>query len=152
VANSLRDKTDNFRGGVRMEWRRFHVTLEQGGTTFKDDQQAYTSDQNFGNRTNPLLGETLRLTDLVQAYGIRGSSIYSKVLVTASPASWIDVTGQFLYSRPQTTVNFSQSNTGQFADLSTLLFFNSQLDLLSAEAKQPHTTASIGFEMRPMRR
>ena len=152
VANRLRDKTDNFRGGVRLELKRFHVTLEQGGTTFKDDQQAFTSDQNLGNRTNSFLGQTLQLTDLVQAYGIRGSSIYSKVLVTASPASWIDVSGQFLYSRPQTDVNSSQTNTGQFVDLSALLFFNSQLDLLTAEAKQPHTAASIGFELRPMRR
>jgi hypothetical protein len=152
VANSLRDKTDNFRGGVRLELKRFHVTLEQGGTTFKDDQQAFTGDQNFGNRVTPLLGERLDLTNLVQAYAIRGSSIYSKALVTASPFSWIDITGQFLYSRPKTNVNFSQVSAGQFVDLSTLLFFNSQLDLLTAQAKQPHTTASIGFELRPMRR
>src|SRR2546426_3356647 len=35
VADRLRDKTDNFRGGVRIEMSRFHVTLEQGGSTFK---------------------------------------------------------------------------------------------------------------------
>ncbi len=152
VANHLRDKTDNFRGGVRLELKRLHVTLEQGGTTFKDDQQAFTSDQNTGNLTTPFFGQQLDLTNLVQSYGIRGSSIYSKVLVSASPFSWLDITGQFLYSQPETSVNFFQANTGQFVDLSTLLFFNSQLDLLSAEAKQPHTTASIGFELRPMRR
>ena len=37
------DKTDNYRGGVRLEFNRFHVTLEQGGTTLRDDQQAYDS-------------------------------------------------------------------------------------------------------------
>ena len=36
-----RDSTNNYRGGVRFEYNRFHVTLEQGGTTFKDDDQAY---------------------------------------------------------------------------------------------------------------
>jgi len=35
VADHLRDKTDNFRGGVRIEMSKFHVTLEQGGSTFK---------------------------------------------------------------------------------------------------------------------
>src|SRR6185437_5901474 len=36
VPNTLRDQTSLYRGGVRFELRRFHVTLEQGGTTFKD--------------------------------------------------------------------------------------------------------------------
>ena len=34
-----RDSTDNYRGGVRFELNRFHVTLEQGGTTFKEDDR-----------------------------------------------------------------------------------------------------------------
>ena len=152
VADHLRDKTDNFRGGVHIEMRRFHVTLEQGGTTFKDDQQVFTSQENFGGRTTPFFGEQLFLTDLTQAYGIRGTSIYSKALVTASPASWIDIFGQFLYSRPSTDVHYAQFNAGNFIDLDTLLFFTSELDLLAATAKQPHTTASLGFELRPVRK
>ena len=152
VANHLRDKTDNFRGGVRIEMRRFHVTLEQGGSTFKDDQQVFTSQQNFGNRSTPFFGEQLSLTDLTQAYGVRGTSIYSKALVTASPASWIDLFGQFLYSRPSTDVNYAQFATGQFVDLTSLLFFTSELDLLTATARQPHTSGTFGFELRPVRR
>jgi hypothetical protein len=34
VPNTLRDQTNLYRGGVRFELRRFHATLEQGGTTF----------------------------------------------------------------------------------------------------------------------
>ena len=152
VADRLRDKTDNFRGGVRIEMSKFHVTLEQGGSTFKDDQQVFTSDQNFGNRTTPFFGEQLFLTNLTQAYGVRGTSIYSKALVTANPASWIDLFGQFLYSRPDTNVNYAQYNVGQFFNLDSLLFFTSELDLLNATAKLPHTSGTFGFELRPMRR
>jgi hypothetical protein len=152
VADRLRDKTDNFRGGVRIEMSRFHVTLEQGGSTFKDDQQVFTSEENFGNRTTPFLGEQLFLTNLTQAYGVRGTSIYSKALVTANPASWIDLFGQFLYSRPDTNVHYAQFNTGKFFNLDALLFFTSELDLLNATAKLPHTSGTFGFELRPMRR
>jgi hypothetical protein len=152
VADRLRDKTDNFRGGVRIEMSRFHVTLEQGGSTFKDDQQVFTSDENFGNRTTPFLGQQLFLTNLTQAYGVRGTSIYSKALVTANPASWIDLFGQFLYSQPDTKVNYAQYNTGQFFNLDSMLFFTSELDLLNATAKLPHTSGTFGFELRPMRR
>ena len=43
VPNRLRDLTNLYRGGVRFDLRRLHVTLEQGGTTFKDDQSLYQS-------------------------------------------------------------------------------------------------------------
>ena len=51
VASLYSDQTDNFRGGVRMELGRYHVTLEQGGTTFKDDQGASDVTLNPGNFT-----------------------------------------------------------------------------------------------------
>ncbi len=35
VPNTLCDLTNLYRGGVRFELRRFHATLEQGGTTFR---------------------------------------------------------------------------------------------------------------------
>jgi len=152
VEDKPRDATANYRGGVRVEMKKFHVMLEQGGTTFKDDQQVFTSTQNFGNNTTPILGQQMFLNDLTQAYGVRGDSIYSKVLLTANPTPWLDVFGEFLYSRPTTNVNYSQFNAGQFADLATLLFYTSELDLVSAAAKQPHTTGTIGFEIRPMKR
>jgi hypothetical protein len=152
VADKPRDSTENYRGGVRVEMKKFHVTLEQGGTTFKDDQEVFTSTQNFGNNTTPILGQQMYLNDLTQAYGVRGDSLYSKVLLTANPTPWLDVFGEFLYSRPTTTVNYSQFNAGQFVDLDTLLFYTSELDLINAAAKQPHTTGTIGFEVRPTKR
>ena len=80
----MRDRTDNYRGGVRFEFKLFHITLEQGGTTFKDDDAANYTGSNPGDSTVPILGQTLGLNSLQQAYGIRGSSVYSKVLFTST--------------------------------------------------------------------
>ena len=153
VPNRIRDSMEDFRGGVRFEFRRIHFNLEQGGTRFKDDQQLYSSGiTNAGNRETPFLGQTLLLTNLLQSYGIRGASIYSKAAITANPVSWMDVSGQLLYSQPRTDVNYQQSNTGNFVDLRNLLFYTSQQYLLSATAKLPRTSGNIGVEIRPFRR
>ena len=50
VPTLLRDSTNNYRGGVRIECNCFHVTLEVGGTTFKDDDLASYSGTNYGDR------------------------------------------------------------------------------------------------------
>ena len=147
-----RDSTHNFRGGVRFEFNRFHATLEQGGTAFKDDDQAYSRGINFGDRTTPLFGQTLLLNGLVQAYGVRGTSIYEKALITARPASWLDVYGQFLFSQPKTDVRYTDLAYGQFASNSAMLLYTGQSNLGTGAAHQPHTSANLGFELRPWRR
>jgi hypothetical protein len=152
VADQMFDKTDNYRGGVRLEFNRWHATLEQGGTTLRDDQQAYFSGVNAGNNYQPYFGQTLDLTSLAQAYGVRGDSIYTKALFTASPFSWADVYGQFLYSQPETNVNYTQMDSGNLVMLSSLLFYTGEQALGYAESKQPHTTGSLGFEVRPVKR
>jgi hypothetical protein len=152
VSDNMFDKTDNYRAGVHLEFNRWHVTLEQGGTTLREDQQAYMSGFNAGNNTAPYFGQQLDLTGLTQAYGIRGDSIYSKGLFTASPVSWIDFYGQFLYSRPETNVSYNQLDYGSFVVLSSLLFYTGEQALEFAETKEPHTTGSFGFELRPSKR
>jgi hypothetical protein len=152
VSDTMFDKTDNYRAGVHLEFNRWHVTLEQGGTTLREDQQAYMSGFNAGNNTAPYFGQQLDLTGLTQAYGIRGDSIYSKGLFTASPVSWIDFYGQFLYSRPETNVSYNQLDYGSFVVLSSLLFYTGEQALEFAETKEPHTTGSFGFELRPLKR
>jgi hypothetical protein len=151
VPNTLRDRTSLYRGGVRFELRRFHVTLEGGGTRFSDDQSDFTgiSSKNLGNRTVSLLGQTLFLNNLLATYGISGTSKYSKALFTANATPWLDVYGQFLFSQPDSNVNYRQSDTGNFVLQSQLLFYNSQQYLVSAESKLPHTSASLGAEIRP---
>ncbi len=148
VGTTMRDKTDLFRGGIHIEMNRYHVTLEQGGTTFKDDQDLFDAQRNPGNRSTSILGQQLFLNSANQAYGIRGDSIFSKAIVTANPIDRLDLYGQFLYSQPRTETNYTQINSGNFVLLNALRFFNGQQDLLSAEAKQPHTSGSIGAEFR----
>jgi len=148
----LRDSTNNYRGGVRFQFNRFHATLEQGGTTFKDDDQASENGLTPGDRLGTLLGQTIALAGLREAYGIRGDSVYTKGVATASPTPWIDLYGQFVFSQPRTTVNYSDSATGNFALLSSLLFYSGQQNLGTGAAGQPHTTTSAGFEMRPLAR
>ncbi|MGO9898015.1 MAG: hypothetical protein ACLPX8_27830 [Bryobacteraceae bacterium] len=152
VPTLLRDSTNNYRGGVRVEYSHFHVSLEQGGTTYKDDDFASDSGLEFGDNTQPLLGQVLDLSSLKQTYGIRGSSLYSRALLTASATPWLNVYAQFLYSEPKTTVNYVDIADGNFALLSSLLFYSGQVNLGTGTANQPHTTASGGFEMRPLKR
>jgi hypothetical protein len=150
----IRNSANNYRGGIRLEMRRWHATLEQGGTTFRDDQQVYAASTgpNRGNNTAPLFGQSLFLTSLQQAYGIRGTSVYSKGLFTASPVSWADVYGQFLYSEPKNDVRYQQFDTGNLATLNPLLFYTGQQYLLSAQSSLPRTAGSFGVEVRPFRR
>ena len=148
----LSDSTNLYRGGVRFEFNHWHVTLEQGGTTYQDSDQTNYTGNNTGDRTTPIFGQTLLLTGLQQAYNITGSSRFSKALFTAHPFSWIDIYGQFLYSEPKTTVNFNESATGNFLSLTQLLFYSSQQTIGTGAANQPHTTGTAGFELRPLKR
>ena len=151
--SQMSDSTESYRGGVRLELPRFHVTLEEGGTTFKSAQNTFVPPGNtyYGSETLLPGATKLDLTSLAQAYGIRGSSIYSKALFTAHVTDWMDVTGQFLYSIPSTTVNYSQYNYGSFASLNQALFYNSEQNIVNAAAKMPHTTGSTGSEIRPLK-
>ena len=128
---------------MRFEYDRFYVTLEQGGITYKDDQSVFTRDRNLGNRTATAFGQTLFLADLNQAYGVRGDSIYSKVLATGSPFHWLQAFGQFLYSRPKTDVTYTDNARGLFV-LCATRFFNTGQSLLDSAANQPHSSASGG--------
>lgn len=154
VPNTLRDSTDLYRGGIRFEKPRFHVTLEEGGTAYKSDQSLFQSpgSTNYGNRSSPVFGQTLDLTSLLAAYGVTGASAYTKALLTASPTTWLDIYGQFLFSQPDSHVNYEQADTGSLYLQSQILFYSSEQQLTAARAKQPHTTASIGAEIRPFNR
>jgi len=148
----LRDSTNNYRGGFRMEYNRWHVTLEEGGTTYKDDSQASASGSSLGDRTAPILGSTEVLNTLTQTYGIRGTSIYTKAMATASPFSWLDLNGQILYSEPHTNARYFDIASGNFALLSALLLYSGQFDIGSSASNGKHTLANAGAEIRPFKR
>ena len=130
------------------------MTLEEGGTVFKSDQSLYQNpgSTNYGNFSAPIFGQTLDLTSLLAAYGIGGSSAYSKALLTANPTSWLDIYGQFLYSQPNTNVHYQQTDAGNLYLQSQILFYSSEQQVINAAAEQPHTTGSLGAEIRPFKR
>jgi len=154
VPNTMSDLTNLFRGGVRFELRRAHATIEAGGTTFKNDQKVYSGSNtlNYGNVTNLYFGQSIDLTSLLAAYGVRGTSVYAKGLFTANATSWMDLYGQFLFSEPRSTVNYQQYDTGNLVVQNQLLFYNSQQYMVSSAAQMPHTSASAGAEIRPFHR
>jgi hypothetical protein len=148
VLNELDDATNMYRGGVRMETRRFHFLVEQGGIQFRDGQQLFNSTRNDGNATRPILGQTLFLRDLLQAYDVSGSSIFTRGAVSAQPVSWADLSGAFQFSQPRNDINYRQTNTGLFVDLDSLMFLSSQNIRLLGASKQPHLTANLGGDIR----
>jgi hypothetical protein len=154
VPNTLSDSTELYRAGVRFEKPRFHVTLEEGGTTFKSDQSLFQSpgSTNYGNVSAPILGQTLDLTSLLATYGIGGSSTYTKALLTANPTTWADIYGQFLFSQPDSHVNYQQTDAGNLYLQNQVLFYSSEQNLIAATSEQPHTSGSFGAEIRPLKR
>ncbi|MFB3829242.1 MAG: hypothetical protein ACE15B_20915 [Bryobacteraceae bacterium] len=152
VLNEPRSELSDFRAGVRFEMNRWHLTLEQGGTTFRDDQTVSTSDRNLGNRTTPFLRQTLALNNVREAYGVRGDSIYTRIMAGASPFPWMNLFGQFLFSQPKTETRFDLSAAGNFVLMSPLLFYNTQSDLFTGSAKMPHSSGNAGAEIRVHRR
>lgn len=152
VTTDLSSYLNNYRGGLRVEMRRWHVTLEQGGTQLDDNQRVFFSGRNFGNRTTPFLGQTLLLENLNEAWRVSGDGIYTRGLVTGNPFNWLDVYGQFLYSQPSTTTIFEGNAAGQLAEVSPLLLFTAQSEAVNARAKLPQTAGNAGFELRPLPR
>ena len=98
IRSLIDDHVDNYRGGVRFEFDKLHLTLEQGGTRFADNQQAYSTEASTGDRTTPIFGQQLSLTSALQGYGVTGDSIYTKVLLNSNVLKWVNISGQFLYS------------------------------------------------------
>jgi len=154
VQNLTRDSSENYRGGLRIELSRWHFKIEQGGTTFKDDEQlnAGSGSTNYGNFFSPILGQTLDLTSLSEAYGVRGHSVYTDASFSANPLSWADIYGTFLYSQPVSNVNFTGLDTGNQVLLSEVLFYTGEQNLIASASKAPHTSANLGAEIRPFRR
>jgi hypothetical protein len=151
VPTSFRDRMNNYRGGLRFEFRNYHVTLEEGGSTFEDNESVFTSTPNAGNFTRPVLGQDITLSSLLEAYGIRAHNVYSKALLTANPYRWVNIYGQFLYSQPKTEVNYQQAATGNLVLLSSLLFYSGNLDGVTGAANKPHISGNLGGEIRPLK-
>ncbi len=147
VPYNLRNRTDRYRGGVRLEFNRFHMTLEQGGTRYKEDDNTFWTGSNLGDRTTPVNGQLTRLTSLNQAYGIRGTGLFTRALLTARPIDHLHVHGQFLYSQPKTTTQYQEIATGNLYAAVSGAFYPGVYGLANGNAIQPHTSGNGGVEL-----
>lgn len=144
--------TLNGAGGLRYEGEKTHLTFEQGGLVFNDDQTLALNGRNLGNRLGNYLGQTLRLDQGAQAYTTNGRSVYTSALGTVSPVSWLDFTGQFYYSRPKTETTFNENAAGNLIFLDTLRFVNGQQTLTGGVAALPRRSGFASVEARPFSR
>lgn len=142
------DIMNQYRGGVNVTLHRLHLTLEEGGNTWKSNENIFSTNNSAGNSSASILGQTLDLNTLLQAWGVRGSGEYSRAMLTANPVSWMNIYGHFGYADPHNNVNYSQIDGGNLILLSQVLFYNGEQYLLAAAAKMPHTTGDIGTDMR----
>ena len=152
VAGAYSNQTNNYRGGVRIELGRFHFNLEQGGTTYKEDQGASDNVPNPGNFTGLFFGQQLSLSALNELYRVRGDSVYTKVLAAANLYSWLSVTGEYVWSRPRTDINYSELSAGNFFLNRILQFYSVGQDVLTGDASLPHSFGSVTVELRPWKR
>ena len=152
VAGTLEDRTDLFRGGVRVSTARYHATIEQGGLRYRQRDGWQELRPNAGNVTAPFFGTPLRLESLDQQYRIDGGGYYSKAVASANPASWLDISGSYLYSRPSRDIDYSERATGRFASLNPLRFTTTQTGTIATSAQLPRSSGWVAVEARPHER
>jgi hypothetical protein len=153
IVNNIRWGQNIFRGGVRVQLSKLHLTFEQGAIAFKDDQSAYSNGFGLGDRTTPYLGQTLDLTNGSQAYYVRGDGNFTKGYGTWSPASWIDVYGQIFHSDPRIASTLSQVAQGNLpAATPNLVFYSATFDQIYGSAAMPRTSFSLSTELRFLNR
>ena len=142
VAGRLKDRTDFYRGGVRLSARRAHATIEQGGLRFHQDDSWRETQPNPGDVTAPYfsVGAPLRLDLLDQTYRIRGTGYYSKMVASANPTDWLDVSGSFLHSRPSNDVDYREQAAGRLVA--------TQNGAFSSTSRLPHTSGWLSAELR----
>ena len=151
VLTGVSDHLNNFRGGLRIEYGHWHVTVEQGGLLFQGVQtNTNVSNPNFGNLNSAFLGQRLFLSTGSQSYRTHTDSIYTQGFITATPLAWLDITGQFMFSEPKTITSFGEANTGNIFDRETFQFFARQTSRVFSQALQTHTSALLTAEVRPV--
>jgi hypothetical protein len=152
VATLISSSTNNYRAGVNIDLGRGHLLLEEGGTTFKDDQGESNTQTNSGDLLTPFSAQQLNINDLGLGYFVRGHSYYTRANFAVIPTSWLTVSGDFNFEQPTTNTRFTSTVTGTLYDEALASFYTLGQDMLTADARMPHSSADINVELRPFRR
>lgn len=150
LRNLVRWGQDRYFGGVRLEWNRWHATVESGQTAFKDDQSVTSTERVNGNRPLTFLGQQLFLSDGSQLYHTRSEGTFTRVNLTANPWHWLDLAGNYMYSKPEATSKFSEDLIGNIAYQAMVYARNA--DTVYGNASMPRMSWSGSAEARPFSR
>lgn len=150
VATDLDDDLISVRGGVKLNFNRWNLTLEQGRTDFSDDQEvSYQGDTLSGNRSTLFLGRELTLDQLRQRYAADGRGLFSRIVLQGRPVDSVSVSGQFLYSQPKIDVSTQLDAEGAFVLQRLLAPYSGAFEQNLADANRPHSAGSWSTEWRP---
>ncbi|MCB9386090.1 MAG: hypothetical protein H6509_15880 [Bryobacterales bacterium] len=149
VGTNLDDSLSSVRGGVKLNFSRWNVTLEQGRTGFADNQRVYyQGDPLSGNRSTLYLGRELTLNELQQRYDARGRGLFNRAVVQGRPHDRVSVSGQFLYSQPKIDATTQLDAQGSFILQSALAPYSGAYEQNLADANRPHVSGSWSTEWR----
>lgn len=150
VGTELDDDLTSFRGGVKLNFSKYNFTLEQGATSFSDDQEIfYRGSANQGNVSRTFFGRDIILNELLQRYRAEGDGLSSRGVVQGRPAKWLNFTGQFVYSKPTIDVTQQLDATGSFFSQTLIAPYTGQFEQNLADANRPHRSGSWTTELRP---
>lgn len=153
VETRLDDALTSVRGGVNLTGRRWSAVLEQGRTSYTDEQDSqWNQEPNRGNRRTPFLGQDLRLDRFSQRYRADGSGSFSRVVLQAQPIDALRLSGQFLYSKPEIDASQQFDASGLFVSQQFLQFYTGGFEQSLGDANRPRSSGSWTTEIRPSRR
>jgi hypothetical protein len=133
--------------GVRVTMRRAHATIEQGHTSFNDNQYVYSTEALNGSRLAPVLGQTQLLKSGSESYIVRGRGPYTRVYGSGSITNFLDLTGTYVHSRPEMTAGYNMTATGALFVPSLLTLYPGQVDSSFGSSQAPHTLAGVSAEV-----
>ncbi len=152
VASHFDDDVSSYRGGVRLRLSKYNFLVEQGRTSFEDQQEIFHDGRIPGNRSTPLFGQTLALDDLSQRYDAESHGIFNRAVLQGHPSPWLTFSGQFLYSQPRVQVRYGHEAKGSLFLLREIAPFTNGMESSLGDAKRPHSSGSWNTEIRPSNR
>ncbi|MGE5487517.1 MAG: hypothetical protein ACM3ZB_06825 [bacterium] len=145
--------SNNYRGGLRLNFERSQFTFEGGYLKYREDTQVFIPEDTvlpiFGSATAPVFGGRLFLTSANEALGLRGNAPFVRGLMSLHPVPWATVSGAFLFSQPESKVDFIRDLNGQVVSGTSLA--SAELLLTNSYAIQPHPTGDVSVDIRPLR-
>ena len=158
VASLVRNSTNNYRGGVRIELLALRTSSSSRAARLSRTISSSTQNSgqtNYGNFTSSALRPDARSDRSRRSLrSARATASTAEASLTANVASWLDLYGQFLYSQPHIERSTSaRLDTGNQVLLSQVSVLYRRAEPGFGGSRSCRTPrASCGAEIRPFRR